>query len=108
MDLSIVIPVYNEKSNVEELHKRIIEVCSSLHKSFEVIFVDDGSDDGTFEAIDPPFNQPEWYYRVSKIEDGDSINQYNYHRDPDGWWIFAWYSNYRWKPNEVHHFFVEA
>ncbi|MBU0577661.1 glycosyltransferase family 2 protein [Patescibacteria group bacterium] len=51
MDLSIVIPVYNEKDNVTELHRRIVEVCKPLNKTFEIIFVDDGSYDGTFEEL---------------------------------------------------------
>ncbi len=45
--LSIIVPVYNEEGNVEELHKKIVEACSKLGKAFEVIFVDDGSTDRT-------------------------------------------------------------
>lgn len=45
--LSVVVPLYNEEGNVRELHKRILEACEELGKSFEIIFVDDGSDDGT-------------------------------------------------------------
>lgn len=51
MELSIVIPVYNEKGNISELHKSIVQVCNKLNKPFEVIFVDDGSDDGTYEEL---------------------------------------------------------
>ena len=51
MELSIVIPVYNEKGNIKELHQSIIKVCNKLHKPFEVIFVDDGSSDGTYETL---------------------------------------------------------
>lgn len=51
MDLSIVIPVFNEKGNVSELHRRIIQALNPLHRAYEVIFVDDGSDDGTFEEL---------------------------------------------------------
>jgi len=45
--LSVVVPLYNEEGNVRELHRRILEACKELGKSFEIIFVDDGSDDGT-------------------------------------------------------------
>ena len=72
----------------------------------EIHKISNHPDDGDFEPIDPLFNQPEWYYRVGVDADSDTIHQYNYHRDPDGWWIFAWYSNYRWVPNEVHHFYI--
>jgi len=47
--LSIVVPLYNEEGNVEELHKKIVEACEALGKTFEIIFVDDGSTDRTNE-----------------------------------------------------------
>ena len=46
-ELSVVVPVYNEEGNVEELHKKIVEACDNLNKTYEVIFVDDGSSDKT-------------------------------------------------------------
>jgi len=45
--LSIVAPLYNEEGNAKELHRRIVETCQKTGKPFEVIFVDDGSTDGT-------------------------------------------------------------
>ncbi|HRZ95756.1 MAG TPA: glycosyltransferase family 2 protein [Candidatus Moranbacteria bacterium] len=47
--LSVVVPLYNEEGNVRELHKRIAEACRQLEKSFEIIFVDDGSEDKTIK-----------------------------------------------------------
>jgi glycosyltransferase involved in cell wall biosynthesis len=46
-DLSLVIPVYNEATNLPELHREITEACQNLKKSYEIIFVDDGSEDGS-------------------------------------------------------------
>jgi glycosyltransferase involved in cell wall biosynthesis len=46
-----VIPVYTEEKNVEELHEKLIKVLSSLKKKYEIIFVDDGSTDNTFENL---------------------------------------------------------
>lgn len=45
--LSVVVPLYNEEGNVQKLHKKILDACQALGKSFEIIFVDDGSSDGT-------------------------------------------------------------
>lgn len=45
--ISVVVPLYNEEGNVKELHKRILDACQKLGKSFEIIFIDDGSKDGT-------------------------------------------------------------
>ena len=52
MDITIVIPAYNEQDNVKELHKKISAVMSSLKKSYEIIFVDDGSTDNTFSELE--------------------------------------------------------
>src|SRR3989344_49339 len=49
--ISVVIPLYNEKGSIGELHQRLFDVFKKIKKPFEIIFVDDGSNDGTFEAI---------------------------------------------------------
>lgn len=45
--ISIVVPIYNEEGNVRELHREIVEVCERERYTYEVIFIDDGSEDGT-------------------------------------------------------------
>jgi len=45
LDLSLVIPVYNEAENLEILYREIKSSCENLGKSYEVIFIDDGSTD---------------------------------------------------------------
>jgi glycosyltransferase involved in cell wall biosynthesis len=47
--LSVVVPLYNEEGNATKLHEKIVEACQKIGKPFEVIFVDDGSKDGTVE-----------------------------------------------------------
>lgn len=49
--LSVVIPVYNEEGSVRELHQELLTVLQSLHKPYEIIFVDDGSTDGTLRQL---------------------------------------------------------
>jgi dolichol-phosphate mannosyltransferase len=51
LQLSIVIPVYNERANLPPLWEEIHPVLNSLARSFEVIFVDDGSTDGSAEEL---------------------------------------------------------
>lgn len=51
LDVSIVIPIYNEEENVELLHHRIDSTMSQQEKSYEIILVDDGSTDRTFELL---------------------------------------------------------
>ncbi|RMG41964.1 MAG: glycosyltransferase [Candidatus Dadabacteria bacterium] len=50
-ELSIVIPVYNEEANLEELTGRLLKVCRNTGKTFEIIFVDDGSRDRSAEML---------------------------------------------------------
>jgi len=50
--ISIVIPLYNEEENVIELHRRLADVLGSLGKGYEIIYVDDGSVDGTPDILE--------------------------------------------------------
>lgn len=52
MHLSIVIPLLNEQDSLEELFRRIRNVCSQNGYDFEVIFVDDGSTDDSWRIIE--------------------------------------------------------
>ena len=45
MNVSVVVPVKNEEGNVLELHREIAVAMRSTGRSFEIIFVDDGSTD---------------------------------------------------------------
>ena len=51
MELSIVIPVYNEEENVEPLIAETENVLAHMGKSYEIVAVDDGSKDGTFAVL---------------------------------------------------------
>ena len=50
--ISIVVPVYNEEGSVLSLSQRIRNVCESLGTLYEVVFVDDGSRDRTFDILE--------------------------------------------------------
>ena len=52
LELSVVIPVFNEAENLAELVERCLSACRRTGKRFEVILVDDGSDDGSAEQIE--------------------------------------------------------
>ena len=51
LGLSIVIPVFNEAENLEALHKELAEVCPKLGRTYEILFIDDGSQDKSFEVL---------------------------------------------------------
>jgi len=50
--LSIVVPLYNEEESIEILVTRILEVGNAFNFDYEIILVDDGSTDGTWEKIE--------------------------------------------------------
>ncbi len=51
MDVSIVVPLYNERDNLAPLHAEISRVMTGLGRSYEMLFVDDGSTDGSLDEL---------------------------------------------------------
>jgi glycosyltransferase involved in cell wall biosynthesis len=51
LGLSVVIPVYNEAENLEALHRELAAVCPRLGRTYEILFIDDGSRDKSFEVL---------------------------------------------------------
>ena len=51
MQLSIVIPLFNEQESLLELNKTILEIVLSMKIEFEIIYVDDGSTDNSWDII---------------------------------------------------------
>ncbi|OGH16689.1 MAG: glycosyl transferase [Candidatus Levybacteria bacterium RIFCSPHIGHO2_02_FULL_40_18] len=51
LDFSIVVPVFNEEESLRELVRNIEKAFSSIKKTYEVIFVDDGSTDKTLDVL---------------------------------------------------------
>ena len=52
VDLSVLVPVYNERENLPELAQRLTEVLDNLQLSWEVVFADDGSSDCSGSLLD--------------------------------------------------------
>jgi len=51
MDLSIIVPAYNEAESLPELAEWAARVCVSASLSYEIIVIDDGSNDGTWNVL---------------------------------------------------------
>lgn len=49
--ISVIVPVFNEEGNLEELYKRLKQTLEALGRSYEIIFVDDGSGDGSLQVL---------------------------------------------------------
>ena len=52
MNLSIIVPLLNEAESLPELHQWILDELNSTNLSFELIFIDDGSSDNSWEEIE--------------------------------------------------------
>jgi glycosyltransferase involved in cell wall biosynthesis len=50
-DISVFLPVYNEEPNLPPLHAKLDEALGKLGKSAEIVFVDDGSSDGSLKVL---------------------------------------------------------
>lgn len=57
--LSVVVPVYNEEENVQILHSKIDAVLKSIGIPYEILFIDDGSNDGTFRILQSIYRSSE-------------------------------------------------
>lgn len=51
MDISIVLPIFNEEKNLEELHSRLTGALDKIGLEYEIIAVDDGSRDNSFQVL---------------------------------------------------------
>jgi len=50
-EISVVIPVFNEEDNLRELGERLILTLTTMGRPYEIIFVDDGSTDGSWQLL---------------------------------------------------------
>ncbi len=62
--ISIVIPVYNEKDSLPKLHQEIAEVARQAALDLEVLFVDDGSRDGSWDIIAALARRCDWTHGI--------------------------------------------
>jgi len=62
--ISIVIPVYNERESLPALHGEIAAIAQKAKLDLEVIFVDDGSTDGSWTQIADMANQHDWVHGI--------------------------------------------
>lgn len=56
-EISVVIPLHNEEGNVEALYIRLKKVLDALGRDYEVIFIDDGSKDNTYQRLLEIYNK---------------------------------------------------
>jgi len=62
--VSIIIPVFNEEDNLEELYKRLKTTMESYGKPYEILFVDDGSRDRSWEILEKIYREAKGRVRL--------------------------------------------
>lgn len=66
-EISFIIPAYNEEGNIVEITTQIMEICKPLNRSYEIVFIDDGSQDNTAsEIIKCSKNAPIHFIKLSR------------------------------------------
>ncbi|PYT07436.1 MAG: glycosyltransferase [Acidobacteria bacterium] len=51
LDVSVFLPVYNEEGNIERLNLKLTDALEALGRSYEIIYIDDGSTDGSLPKL---------------------------------------------------------
>ena len=69
MDISIIVPLYNEAESLPSLYEWIVRVMNEHKFTYEIIFVNDGSTDNSWQVI----KQMSVESRKSKVESQESI-----------------------------------
>jgi len=57
VDISVVVPFFNEQENAQLLYSKLTEVLGKLHQRYELIFIDDGSKDRTYSILKDIFEK---------------------------------------------------
>ena len=52
VELSVVLPVYNEKDNLQQVHSELKVALDGIGRPYEILFVDDGSNDGSIDVLE--------------------------------------------------------
>ena len=50
-NITIIIPVYNEELSINSLYNELVPIINNNFNEYEVIFIDDGSNDSSFDII---------------------------------------------------------
>jgi glycosyltransferase involved in cell wall biosynthesis len=66
MDVSIVVPLFNERDNLRPLHGELSRVLGGLGSAYEIMFVDDGSNDGSTDVL-RAIKQADAHVRVIRL-----------------------------------------
>lgn len=66
-DISVVIPLQNEEKNVEIFYRRLKKTLDSINKNYEMIFIDDGSEDNTYKNLNKIY-ETDSYVNVIRLD----------------------------------------
>ena len=51
MDVSVIVPIFNERDSLEQLHAELVRALRTTRRSYEIVYVNDGSTDGSREVL---------------------------------------------------------
>ncbi len=74
LEISVVVPIFNEEESLEKFFSRLYDVLETLNKSYEIIFINDGSQDRSAELLNNLFKKHKDKIRI--IEFNNNYGQY--------------------------------
>ena len=63
-EISVVVPLLNEEENIEPLYQALRETLEGLDKGYEIVFIDDGSTDNSYEVLERLYAKDQEHVRV--------------------------------------------
>ena len=92
-NISIIVPIYNEESSINQLYEEIVDSLKNITKIYEIIFVDDGSTDKSISNINSLVSKDNNvvlvqlnrnYGKSDALQEGFNIVKYDYVITLDG------------------------
>jgi len=106
MELSVVIPVFNEEESLVSLHEELASVMQNLGKEYEVIYVDDGSSDSSVDILKDLKKRFSQIKIISFIQnEGQSSALYAGFRASLGEWIITLDADGQNSPQDIPSFY---
>jgi glycosyltransferase involved in cell wall biosynthesis len=102
MELSVVVPLFNEEQNLVPLQERLHTVCEQISRAYEIIYVDDGSTDSSPEILKKlKKTYPAVRYISFSKNQGQSAALYAGFKASGGKWIITLDSDLQNPPEEI-------
>ena len=78
VEISVVLPVFNEQETIKELYRRLTKTLQKISNSYELIFIDDGSKDLSFNLLEELTREDPKHMNVNSMAN-QAVNSLAFH-----------------------------